>query len=127
MKLLIFTLISLPLAAAACADGADGSGVCLTYFVPSITVFVRDSVTGAGAAPAARLVVREGSYSDSMTVPANSPDSTAITWEQDRAGTYTVIVRKAGYKDWSQLNVRVLEVDVCHGRHVDLAARLQPI
>lgn len=120
MKLLIFTLISLPLAAAACDDGP-----CSLSLTPSIQVTVQDSVTGAVAVSGARMLLRDGAFADTVEMYTPGRNTLSTPWE--RPGMYTVIVQKAGYKEWFRLNVRVIMENHCDTRPVFLTARLQPI
>lgn len=115
-----------------CAIGCSGSASstspgCTQEFRPGVTVFVKDSLTNAGVASGASLVVREGSFKDSVAFPSGRPDlnDTNLWAAGERAGTYEVTVSKPGYATWVQSNVRVTK-GVCHVITVTLTARLQP-
>ena len=102
---------------------ASLSPVCTQEARPAVAVYVKDSVTNAGTASGASLVVREGSYEDSVAAPVgmdNSPLGAAV----ERAGTYQVTVTKTGYATWVKSNVRVTK-DLCHVNTVTLTALLQ--
>jgi hypothetical protein len=90
-------------------------------------VFVKDSLTNAGIASGASLVVREGFFKDSVAFPSGRPDLNDLNlWAVgERAGIYQVTVSKPGYATWVQSNVRVTK-GVCHVITVTLTARLQP-
>lgn len=114
------------LSACRLSDIFDGGRVCTTEFRHGISVHVTDSVTGAPAAGGAKLVVRDGTYADSMVVsenPAYVQDWMAGAGE--RAGTYTVTITKPGYRPWSRAGV-VVTRDECHVKGVLLEAKLQP-
>ncbi len=91
-----------------------------------LAVYVRDSVTGAGIASGAQLVVNGVGYVDSVSVPEARADldSLAIPSAGERAGLYIVTVRKDGYHEWTSEPVRVTE-DGCHVRLTRITARLQ--
>jgi hypothetical protein len=99
---------------------------CPTIVLPAVSVRIEDSVTGAPAAAGARLVVRDGSYADSSSIPEGQADRDAepIMAALERAGTYVVTVSKAGYRDWTRSGVRVAK-DECNVRTANLTARLQ--
>lgn len=92
-----------------------------------MTVFVKDSVTNAGIASGASLVVSEGIFKDSFAWPAGRQDLNdfPLAAAGERAGTYQVTVSKPGYATWVQSNVRVTR-NVCHVNTVTLTALLQP-
>jgi hypothetical protein len=90
------------------------SGDCTTMAVPAISVTVVDSVTGASLSQGTTVRVRDGLFSDSVTV-AGSPGDTeriAIGLAYERAGTYQVTVSHPGFVDWAVDNVRVTTVPV---------------
>jgi hypothetical protein len=115
---------SILIGAAACSSPT--STVCTLEFRPGVAVYVKDSVTGAGVASGASLVVREGSYKDSVAAPNSRPDldNYALLAAGERSGTYQVTVLKPGYAAWLQSNVRVTS-NRCHVNTVNLTALLQ--
>ena len=64
------------------------------------------------------LIVRDGMYVDSSTV--------AYGAARERAGTYDVVVRAPGYREWSRAGVRVPQ-RLCDLKRAWLRADLQPI
>jgi hypothetical protein len=106
---------------------APVSPVCTDDFRPGVAVHVKDSLTGAGVASGASLVVREGLFKDSVAFPSSSPDLNdfPLAAAGERAGTYQIAVSKPGYATWSQSNVRVT-TNQCHVNTVELTALLQP-
>jgi hypothetical protein len=89
-------------------------------------VYVKDSVSNAGVASGASLVVREGSFEDSIAVPNARPDlnDLVVGAAAERTGTYQVTVSKPGYATWVQTGIRVTR-NVCHVNTVSLTALLQ--
>jgi len=58
----------------------------------AVNVQVRDSVTGAAAASGAKLVIRDGIFSDSMSYPSGRADldSWSLSGAPERTGVYTL-------------------------------------
>ena len=108
------------------AIACDSDVVCPSDFRYALAVTVQDSATGAYAASGARLVVREGVYADSTEYPPGRPELNREPLQAagERAGTYEVAVRKAGYMDWVQHGVAV-DANECHVETRRLTARLQ--
>lgn len=111
-----------------CRD-STGLRVCDLGAHPSVTVVVRDSLTGAGIASGATLVVRDGAFADSTSHPADDPrfDDISLSTPRsyERPGVYSLEVRRAGYADWTRHSVRVLQGE-CHVRSVTVIARMVP-
>ena len=108
-------------------DALDSPPVdCTDNFVWGLQVEVQDSVTSAPSASGAQLIAREGAYADTASYPPNRPDldNLPLVAAGERAGTYTVTVRRAGFVDWEQRDV-VVTADECHVRPVALTARLR--
>ena len=111
----------------------DGCGFisapnCTANFAPAVTVVVQDSASGSKIGSGAQLIVCDGTYADSMSNPANRPDLDvySLSAAGERAGSYTVTVRKSGYREWIRSNV-VVTKGVCHVTTVSLTALLQPL
>ncbi len=116
--------------AASCGSPTGGGGFsCTGELLPAIEVDVFDARTGTPAAAGATVLL-SGSAQDSVTAPSTSGALViAKVWYEDRvkAGSYSVTVRKAGYSDWTQSNIRV-QFDRCHVQTFErLAARLEPV
>ena len=125
--MILSTRIPLALSVLAVAGcGLISAPNCTLTFDPAVEVVVQDSVSGAMIASGAQLIAREGTYADSMSLPANRADldSKSLSAANERAGTYTVTVRKPGYREWTRSNVQV-EQEVCHVRTVRLTALMQ--
>lgn len=107
-----------------------GLTVCDRYASPSVVVQVRDLVTGAYIASGATLVLRDGAFVDSVSMPADETTRNGVGLmtenSLERAGVYSVTVRRAGYARWVREGVKVT-ADECHVRTVLLTARLIPL
>lgn len=115
------------LAVAGC-DLLDSSAtICTANFVFGLVVAVQDSSTGAPAASGAQLIAQDGTWADTVGFPPSRPDLDAqpLVSAGERAGSYAVTVRKAGFQDWQRTGV-VVTADECHVHPVELTARLQP-
>jgi hypothetical protein len=64
------------------------------------------------------LIARDGDY----------VDSTSVAWgaARERAGTYDIVVRAPGYREWRRDGVRVPE-RLCDLKRARLKARLHPL
>lgn len=116
---------SILLAAVACSSAT--SPICTADIRAGLAVYVKNSLTSAGIASGASLVVREGTFKDSVEAPSGRPDldNSPIFAAAERAGTYQVTVTKTGYAAWVQSNVLVT-ANECHVNTVTLTALLQP-
>jgi len=110
---------------AACSQPNDTGIACTAIYVYVLSVTVQDSVTGSPAAAGATVIARDGAYADSTVVPASGANNTSVGLAGERAGTYSITVRKAAYQTWSKTGVQVTK-DVCHVIPVQVAAKLQP-
>ncbi len=96
----------------------------------SVAVIILDSVSGTGLAPGATVVLQDGAYRDSSafglgySLPGDSLFYSTSTYE--RAGTYTVRVRRPGYALWERQGVQVT-ADQCHVVTARVRARLQQL
>lgn len=115
------------LALSACDIVESGGPICTGQFVSGLQVSVQDSVTGAPVASGATLTTADGSYRDTVSVPAHRPDldGHVLLAAGERPGTYDVTVSKTGYLDWQRSNV-VVTADECHVIPVEITARLKP-
>jgi hypothetical protein len=119
IRLPIATLVT-GLPTTACSDAPT---LCTTEGRSALSVEVRDARTGEPAAVGARGSIREGAYTDTLTVVGPSTMTAMDTYE--RAGTYDVTVTKPGYRTWTAEDVRVT-ADACHVRSRTIQAKLEP-
>lgn len=117
-------------AAAACSSFlSPRDRVCAAIFVFGLDVRVQDSVTAAGIGSGSTLVtIDDHGVIDSVSFPPNRPDLNGATLAAagEHAGTFTVIVRHAGYADWARTGVRVTRNE-CHVNPVALTAMMRPL
>jgi hypothetical protein len=122
-------LASLLVGVSGCNDPV-GAIACTSEARQAINVFVRDAVSDAPIASGATLVLRDGTFADSVTSPFGDPSNNQASLSPlnsfERAGTYAVTVRRANYVQWDTTGVRVTE-GVCHVNTVTLTARLSPL
>ena len=94
----------------------------------SVMVTVLDSLSGTGLAPGTTVVLQDGEYRDSSVsgsgypLPGDSIVYSTTTFE--RAGTYTVRVRRPGYALWERQGVQVT-MGECHVVTALVRARLK--
>jgi hypothetical protein len=102
--------------------------MCTANVAAGVNVLVQDSASGARVASGAQLMVRDGAYADASSIPPNHPelDSLPLQGAWERGGTYSVTVRRAGYRDWTRNNVGVTKGS-CHVNTVTLTALLQQL
>ena len=103
-----------------------GGIACTADYRYGLNVTVVDSLTGIAVARPLLITVTEGTFADTSQAARSPGDFPFTSWplSGERAGSYTVRVRAAGYQDWQQNGVRVSR-DVCHVMPVALTARLK--
>ena len=87
--------------------------VCTAESRPGLSVFVRDSITGAFAGNGATMRAMSVTWSDSVVVPASADWYTSWSTAWERAGTYSVTVERDGYLPWRRDSI-VVSHDLCH-------------
>lgn len=102
-------------------EGPSGGRICTTEARAGIQVTIRDAATSAPAAQGAIATAQDQSYTDTLQ---GFFDSLTVAGAYERPGVYTVVVKKAGYRDWRQTNILVTS-DECHVITVTLDARLE--
>ena len=112
--------------------GCNPAGIdCPAIAAPAILLEVREQGTGFPAAHAARGVVRDGGYQDSLRVvgwegtPAPATEL-LLAAAFDRPGTYAVTLEKPGYQTWQRTGVEVGS-GFCGTEQVRLNAILVPL
>jgi hypothetical protein len=125
---LCWTLAAAPIGAMACA--AFDPGLCTASIEPAGVVEIRDSLTSLPLAQDARGVARDGGYVDSLrpagflnTEPASMYSRRAA---DERAGTYSIEINRAGYQPWLRADVRA-ERGACHVQTQHIKAFLVPV
>ncbi len=105
-----------------------GPRVCTDNVVPALSVYVRDSTSGASVVLGATVIARSGAYIDSVTVDTvgRPPADFPVGLASEHAGDFDVMARQTGYREWSKENVRVTTGE-CHVQTVTLTALLQPL
>lgn len=93
--------------------GCDVMGIgCEQIGVLPITVQVLDDATGMQVTTPTTVVIRDGTYADSVYVD-DWEGLRSIGLGEDREGNYDVVVRAAGYDEWSRSDVRVRRSGGC--------------
>lgn len=111
---------------AACSQPDPSNVICTAMYAYGINVGVQDSLTGVPVASGATAIARDGAYADSASIPASANDNASIGLAGERAGVYSVTVKRAGYSTWLKSSVQVTK-DVCHVHPVSLTAKLKPL
>jgi Prokaryotic membrane lipoprotein lipid attachment site len=127
-RTMLLAVIAVVLSGCSLLTGLEG---CTAVAIPSFSVTVRDSATRTPIAIGAQLSwtgpvsgANEFPWLGS-TPPDPSVDSIPIQGPFEKAGTFSLTVRKTGYRDWNG-SVTVKQ-DGCHVRSVSLTAFLQRI
>ena len=105
---------------------ACGDKVCTLQPRPAMLVHVRDSVTNAGIVGGTKLVIRDGTYGDSIVVAEIQTGEGPMNLGENRPGVYTLTVSKPGYRTWSRSSISVGHDD-CGTTATDVVVLLQPI
>jgi hypothetical protein len=108
--------------------GCEGDGTCAGVGKPGVRAHIRDSVSGAPLGYRSTLIVREGTYIDSVPYRHSPLDSATIDYidaANGRAGTYSVTIRREGSRVWTRTGVRA-EIDGCDFDNAEFTVRLQP-
>jgi len=123
----VILLVGLGVGACGVFTSPNNGVMCTMEFRYGLAVYVKDSVTAAPAASGATLIARDGVWADTVSFAAGnaSLDGLGLNTAGERAGTYTLTVRKAGYHDWVKSGV-VVTADECHVHPVAVTALLVP-
>lgn len=101
-----------------CADS-----ICAGVGLPAVAVTIFDAQTGARAAAGASLILRSPACIDTVVGVA---DDQVLAGCTDYEGTYTVTVRKPGYRDWTQSTVEVRDTCSLETRRFDVRLERLP-
>lgn len=115
MRFLTVPIVTL--VTAACSS--QQSPICTALYAYGITVTVLDASTSESLPVAPAGTVRDGNFSDNMTVMGNQ-----LAGAGERAGRYDVTVTAPGYTAWDTTGI-VVTKDECHVHGVSLTATLQ--
>ena len=117
----------LALPAALGCDGLATAPVCTAEARPALILHVTDAATGTPIAAGSTLLVRDGEFADSVTIPDAAPNTAALVPPQavERPGTYDLTVSRTGYATWTATDVAVT-AGVCHVNTVTRTAALVP-
>jgi hypothetical protein len=100
--------------------------ICTASLEFGMSIYVRDSASGAGLANGSTVIVRDGSLLiDSLETTFPSSSDGPFPSAGERAGTYTVTVLHNGFQTWTKSGV-VVTRGTCHVNHIDVIVRLQP-
>lgn len=112
MKKLLFLFAFTPFLMATTCDNTDDDGiVCTMEAVAGLNVTVKDALTNETLSTDIVVTATDGPYSEQLELMPVDIPSFAGAWE--RAGTYTIVVSKAGYQTATFSNI-VVTSDVCH-------------
>jgi len=117
-----------PFALSAAALGCDDDqGPCAGEQGYAVQANITDSATGRPLAYRSSLIIREGTFVDSVSgTLGDSATTTFLLAGRDREGTYDVTVRREGSRVWTRANV-VAKRDRCGDlQGSELNVRLQP-
>ncbi len=84
---------------------------------PGVVVTAHDAFTGRAPQGAVTVLVRDGTFRDSVTARPDASGRVVATAALDRQGRYEVVVRSPGYRDWSSSSATQLRPK-CGGQFV---------
>ena len=121
----IFVSVAL-LALPACSSSTPTGVACTAIYVYGISLKVQDAVTGARITDSAVVRITDGSYVESYNYlgPADQPTSGMLAAAGERAGTYSISIRKTGFAPYDTTGIKVTR-DVCHVHPVQVIANLR--
>jgi hypothetical protein len=109
------------------ASGCSGSTepACAGVAVPGLAIDVKEAASGLLLRRDVTIVVATNGFQESVTLTPGSPTG---PWSGafERSGTYTVTVRRPGYREWVRSNVVVERADRCHVQTTSVTAELEP-
>ena len=119
----------MPFALSAAAPGCDGDqGPCAGEQGYAVQANISDSAAGRPLAYRSSLIIREGTYVDSVSGTSGDSATTAFLLAgRDREGTYDVTVRREGSRLWTRGNVRANRDRCGDLQGSELNVRLQPV
>lgn len=111
---------------ASCIAGCRSDVVtCPQSLEPALAVNVVDSIAGAPPGSAPMIISVNGGRTDTVTTPFGNPSSSTYLVGFGRSGQFDLLIKAAGYHDWTMNGVSV-SADQCGvPREVSITARLQ--
>lgn len=103
-----------------CAISTDPTA-CTEEARAGMAFQLRDATTGMPITTGARIIARDGQYSESTEFNVNGTYPLAF----ERRGRYQVIVEHAAYRPWIRIGIQVTG-DACHVTTILITADLQP-
>lgn len=120
----VTALLLLAMLSSACALFPEAE--CTPTAVPAIRVRVVDASTGANIAPGATVVVSDGAFTETWTIPDDpTRNDEGVAAALERPGIYRVVVSRERYRPWDQSKLRATE-GRCHVNTIAVTARLVP-
>ena len=115
------------LAIGACSSSATDPVICTAEARPALVVEIRDAKTLAPIAAAAVVEVRDGSFVETLSPGQDGFVTQLQRWGvYERAGTYTIEVRRSGYATLTLAGI-VVGRDQCHVITRTIQANLTPL
>jgi hypothetical protein len=116
------------LAVTGCSSSTPTGVACTAIYVYGISLEVQNALTGARITDSAAVQVTDGSYVESYNYlgPASQPYSGVLSAAGERAGTYSISIRKNGFAPYDTTGIKVTR-DLCHVHPVEVIANLQPV
>lgn len=122
----VFTAVVICSAALLTGCGGGPTNVCTGDF-PALRITVRDSLTGTAAASGAiATATRRGDTAETIIVPNDTSRDGVPIPLGSLPGTYDVLLKKAGYADWTKSGI-VVETSNCHLQTVSLEALIRKL
>src|SRR5262245_43090242 len=105
------------------ASPAPKQTVCTLEARAAISVQPVDSRTGEVLSGPTILILSEGTFADTVHATTSSTIP-VISGAYERAGTYSILVRHPGYRDYVRTGVTVTR-DECHVKPVRITAEME--
>lgn len=126
---LVAGALAMAMGLGACGGDPTGQGCDIRTLslvaIPAVVVEPVDSASGTALEDAGGWAVT-GTHADSLRAHVFSAEGKAVTLAAyGPAGRYSLVVRRAGYRDWAASGVRV-RAGACGPETVVVRARMQP-